>query len=76
MRASARKSFGEYKSMIVHGSGRTEIVRQRVYLEIGQPETKFYSGPSEVWHARRGGTQEAGGPEKPTKKSFPRRALP
>lgn len=56
MRAAARKSFGEFKPMIIHKDGRTEIVGQRGRVEQIQPQTKFYSGPSEVYRARRGVT--------------------
>lgn len=56
MKASARKSYGEYKPLIVHPSGRTEVVGQRGHLERIQPQTKFYDGPLEVWHAHRGVT--------------------
>lgn len=59
-RPGARKSFGEYKPLMIHIDERlgfcqrTEVLGQRGRLEIVQPQTKFYSGPSEIWHARRG----------------------
>ena len=60
MKASARKSYGEYKPMIVHpgirGRSRSEIVGQRGHMQRIQPQTKFYEGPTEIWHARRGVT--------------------
>ena len=33
MKASARKSLGEYKPLIIHDSGRTEVVGQRGHTE-------------------------------------------
>lgn len=56
MRASARKSYGEYKPVIVHTNGRTEIVGQKGRLDRIQAQTVFYSGPSEIWRGRRGVT--------------------
>lgn len=63
MKASARKSFGEYKPIIIHPhmhlpeiDGRTEVVGQRGRLEVIIPQTKHYQGPTEVWHSKRGVT--------------------
>lgn len=56
MKPSARKSFGEYKPMIRHTDGRTEICGQRSRTFQIQAETKFYSGPSEVTKHYRGAT--------------------
>lgn len=52
MRASARKSLGEYKPLIVHKSGRTEVVGQRGHTERWVALTN--SG--ETYRARRGVT--------------------
>lgn len=56
MKAAARKSFGEYKPMIRHANGRTEICGQRSKTFQIQAETKFYSGPSEITKHYRGVT--------------------
>ena len=45
--AGARKSYGEYKPVIVHPDGRTEICGQNVRWERIEAQTRFYSGPSE-----------------------------
>jgi len=56
--ASARKSYGAYKPVIVHihstGGTSTEIVGQRGYREHIIPLTKWYDGPTDVYHAQRG----------------------
>lgn len=52
MKASARKSLGEYKPVIVHGNGRTEVVGQRGHTEHWQALTNC----GETYHARRGVT--------------------
>lgn len=52
MKASARKSLGEFKPLIVHASGRTEVVGQRGNTEHWVALTN--SG--ETYHARRGVT--------------------
>ncbi|QDP67020.1 MAG: hypothetical protein Unbinned3138contig1000_62 [Prokaryotic dsDNA virus sp.] len=56
VKPTAIKSFGEYKPMIRHASGRTEICGQRSKTFQIQAETKFYSGPSEVTKHFRGVT--------------------
>jgi len=33
MKASARKSLGEYKPLIIHDSGRTEVIGKRSHTE-------------------------------------------
>lgn len=50
MTASARKSLGEYKPMIKHASGRTEIVGRRGYNEHWIALTNA----GETWRWRRG----------------------
>ncbi len=55
-KASAKKSFGEYKPLMIHPSGYTEILGKRGYVERIQPLTKFYEGPTEVIHYQRGKT--------------------
>lgn len=50
MTPSARKSLGEYKPMIRHGNGRTEIVGKRGY---NQHWVALTNG-GEAWHWRRG----------------------
>lgn len=50
MKASARKSLGEYKPMIQHASGRTEIVGKRGYNEHWIALTNA----GETWRWRRG----------------------
>ncbi len=50
MKASARKSLGEYKPLIVHRSGRTEVVGQRGHTEHWQALTNC----GETYRARRG----------------------
>lgn len=52
MKASARKSLGEYKPLIVHDSGRTEVVGKRGHTEYWIALT--YSG--ETYRAHRGVT--------------------
>jgi hypothetical protein len=57
MTTSARKSFGEYKAVIIHehfGRRRSEILGKSGSVEKVQQQTKFYSGPSEILHYRRG----------------------
>ncbi|WP_085044314.1 hypothetical protein [Ensifer aridi] len=56
MKPSARKSYGEFKPVIIHDSGRTEIVGQRGHVQRVRPETVFYSGPTEIHHSERGVT--------------------
>lgn len=52
MKASARKSLGEFKPLIVHANGRTEIVGQRGHTEHWQA----FTNGGETYHARRGVT--------------------
>lgn len=52
MKASARKSLGEFKPLIVHDSGRTEVVGQRGHTEHWLALTNG----GETYRARRGVT--------------------
>lgn len=52
MKASARKSLGEFKPLIIHASGRTEVVGQRGHTEHWIALTNG----GETYHARRGVT--------------------
>jgi len=52
MKSSARKSLGEYKPVIVHGGGRTEVVGQRGHTEHWQAFTNC----GETYRAVRGVT--------------------
>ena len=52
MKASARKSLGEYKPLIIHSSGRTEVVGQRGTTELWVALTNGGS----TYRARRGVT--------------------
>jgi hypothetical protein len=57
MKAGARKSYGEYKPLIItehFGRVRTEVLGQRSYIQKIQPLTKFYDGPTRVKHNLRG----------------------
>jgi hypothetical protein len=54
MKASARKSLGEFKPLIIHSDGRTEVVGQRGRTEHWVALTN--SG--ETYRARRGITFE------------------
>lgn len=55
-KASANKSFGDYKPVIVHDNGSQEIVGKKGrYIRI-QTETVFYGGPSEMVRYQRGKT--------------------
>ncbi|PKR54246.1 hypothetical protein COO20_08850 [Thalassospira marina] len=60
MKASARKSYGEYKPVIIHDPDgvrrRTEIVGKRDKYRPIVAETVFYSGPSEEIDWSRGVT--------------------
>jgi len=53
MKASARKSYGEYKPVIIYDNGRTEICGQRGYNVFEYAQTQF--GYSSIrWVAKRG----------------------
>lgn len=54
MKPSARKSLGEYKPLIIHENGRTEVLGQTGHLQRIQAQTKFYSGPDSIWRGKRG----------------------
>lgn len=57
---SARKSYGEFKPVLVNSRGQTKILGQRGHVQRVQPQTKFYEGPTEIYHARRGKTFPTG----------------
>lgn len=53
MKASARKSYGEYKPVIIYDDGRTTICGQRGYNVYEYAQTQF--GYSSIrWVAKRG----------------------
>lgn len=52
MKATARKSLGEYKPVIIHDSGRTEVVGKRGHTEHWQALTNC----GETYRPRRGVT--------------------
>ncbi|PQV52917.1 hypothetical protein LX70_04023 [Defluviimonas denitrificans] len=52
MKASARKSLGEFKPLIIHDSGRTEVVGKRGHTEHWQALTNG----GETYHPVRGVT--------------------
>ncbi len=52
MKAGARKSLGEYKPLVIHSSGRTEVVGQRGTEELWVALTNGGS----TYRARRGVT--------------------
>ncbi|MGJ7039201.1 hypothetical protein J2Y63_002456 [Shinella sp. BE166] len=56
MKPGARKSLGEYKPLIIHPNGRTEVLGQAGHLQRIQAQTKFYGGPDQIWHGERGKT--------------------
>ncbi len=41
MKASARKSYGEYKPVIIYDNGRTEICGKKGYVVQEQAQTQF-----------------------------------
>lgn len=54
MKASARKSYGKYKPMVIHPCGRTQILGQRGYVQHWVALTN----DGRTYHARRGLTFE------------------